>query len=539
MILSLLHTCKTLFSLAFLPFYTTSTGSVASKEITIDVPHVIPPLKQWTSSPAYFVLNATSRVLLDQNSAAQLQATAEAFAEDVQQLLDQELAVCVGTSQDSRAGDIVLTLDASVATSNKEAYVMEVNERVVIRAGSEHGVFYGTRTLLQLLKQNTSLPGGIACDWPDYPERSLMVDMGRKYFSLPWLESHIRELAYLKYNYFHFHVSDNKGFRLQSEQHPEIVSPQHYTKADIQALITLAQRYHVTIVPEIDMPGHMDTILAAHPELQLNNAQGERCSGDIDLAQEASYRLMQDILEEFLPLFPGPYWHIGADEYLMYTGYEPYPQLAAFARQHYGAQASARDTYLGFVNWANAIVRAHGKVTRVWNDGLHSADAIPLDNNMIYEHWTASSDSLTPQEIVNQGMPIMNGNGSGDLLYYVLTSKGRRTWKATAQEIYEQFDPHVFSGGGELEPRHPFNLGSKLHVWCDYPEVESEQEVASGIMGPLRALALKNWGASTDKDDYASFVALIEQVGHAPGYALAQPVDATTVLDMSIDEQLQ
>src|SRR5258708_2111996 len=136
---------------------------------------------------------------------------------------------------------------------------------VTLSASTEDGVFYGTWTLLQLLKQGLTLKGGVARDWPDYPQRGLMIDVGRQYFSVPWLESHIRDLAYLKYNFFHLHFSDNFGFRLESERHPEIVSTQYYTKAEIHALHTLANKYHVTIVPEIDVPGHLDAALLTHP----------------------------------------------------------------------------------------------------------------------------------------------------------------------------------------------------------------------------------------------------------------------------------
>ena len=121
---------------------------------------------------------------------------------------------------------------------------------------------------------------------------------------MSWLHNHIRDLAYLKYNFFHFHFSDKNGFRLESERHPEIVSPQHYTKEQIRSLLELARRYHITIVPEIDMPAHMETILAAHPDLQLVSATRRRRPGDIDLSKDASYQLLQDLLEEYL-LLPG------------------------------------------------------------------------------------------------------------------------------------------------------------------------------------------------------------------------------------------
>ena len=96
-----------------------------------------------------------------------------------------------------------------------------------------------------------------------------MVEM---YFSQQWLEDHIRDLAYAKINTLHLHLSDNQGFNIQSDSHPEVVSATAYSKDQMNSLIQLAAQYHITIVPEIDFPAHSQAILAAHPELQLTNA---------------------------------------------------------------------------------------------------------------------------------------------------------------------------------------------------------------------------------------------------------------------------
>src|SRR2546423_6594639 len=101
-----------------------------------------------------------------------------------------------------------------------------------------------------------------------------MVDTGRKFFTPSWLLDHVKEVAYLKMNVLHLHLSDTFGFRLESSTHPEVVSADHMTKQQVRDLLALAARYHVTVVPEIDMPGHMDAILAAHPDLRLTSQSG-------------------------------------------------------------------------------------------------------------------------------------------------------------------------------------------------------------------------------------------------------------------------
>jgi N-acetyl-beta-hexosaminidase len=107
---------------------------------------------------------------------------------------------------------------------------------VTVDARADAGAFYGTRSLLQLIKQAPTIPAGVGRDWPSKPERGLMVDNGRKYFSVGWLRNHVKDLAYLKLNYFHLHVSDNLGFRLESTTHPEVVSAQRYTKQEIDSI---------------------------------------------------------------------------------------------------------------------------------------------------------------------------------------------------------------------------------------------------------------------------------------------------------------
>jgi hexosaminidase len=474
-------------------------------------PHTIPAVKEWSPGSAAYAFSSQTRILLAPASSQQVEMIGDVLADDIERLTELRLPVRVAT--EARPGDIVLQLDSAEETLGAEGYTLSIAPTSSIRARTGQGLFNGTRTLLQLLRQGTTVRGGVARDWPDAPERGLMVDMGRKNFSVRWLEHHIRELAFLKYNFFHFHLSDNDGFRLESERHPEMVSPDHYTKEQMSSLIELARRYHITIVPEIDMPGHMNPILAAHPDLQLVSATGRRWPGDIDLSKEASYQLLQDLLDEFIPLFPGPYWHIGADEYIRLDVYENYPQLMTYARHRYGPRANAKDSYLGFVNWANEIVKAHGKVTRAWNDGLHSGAAVTAASDIIVEHWFHAG--LSPQELVARGHAIMNCNA--DYLYYVLHR--HEHWRAAPDALYHAFEPQRFHGLGAIDPLHPRLLGAKLHVWCDKPERETEEQVTEGIRCPLRSLAQKNWGSPPLTTAYDTFLPIIEHIGRAPGYA--------------------
>ncbi|MER5640610.1 family 20 glycosylhydrolase [Kitasatospora sp. NPDC002227] len=471
-------------------------------------PQTVPALRQWTPGTGTFTFTAGTRIAVDPAYSTQLADEAATFADDLSALEGRTVQVVTGTAA---AGDIALTLgDASLPA---EGYRMTVGPSITVQAGTDTGAFYGTRTILQLLHQSPTITAGTAVDWPTKAERGLMIDQGRKFFTVTWVKQHIKELAYLKLNYFHFHLSDTFGFRLESSTHPEIVSTDHYTKQDIADLVALGQKYHVTIVPEIDTPGHMNAILAAHPELKLKNSTGTVSDEFIDLSLPGSYTLIKDLITEYLPLFPASYWHIGADEYV--TDYTQYPQLLTYARAHYGASATAKDTYYGFVNWSDAIVRAAGKTTRMWNDGIKSGDGTVTPNaDITVEYWY--NYGLTPQQLVNAGHVV--ANESWTPTYYVLGGA-----KPDTQWMYETWTPDLFQGSNTLSDGTK-NLGSLIHVWCDNPTAETEDQIAVGLMYPLRGLAQQTWGSPKPAATYAGFTPIVTAVGHNPAWpGLSQP----------------
>ncbi len=492
-------------------------------------PGAIPALREWTAGSGNYVFTATSRIVVNAAHGADLAETASTFASDLQALSGRAPTIVTGTSADVRAGDFFLDSSSTDAQLGAEGYSLAADSAIHIDAASATGTFYGTRTVLQWLHQSSIVASGSARDWPRYPERGLMVDMGRKSFSVGWVKTHIKELAYLKMNYFHFHLSDDQGFRIESTTHPEVVSQDHFTKQDIRDLLALGRLYHVTIVPEIDMPGHMTNILAAHPDLRLTASDGTVNDGYIDLAKDASYTLMQDLIEEYLPLFTSGYWHLGADEYI--TNYSAYPQLAAYAQARYGANATAHDVYYGFVNWANGIVRGAGKTMRMWNDGLHAqgSDTIVVDSNIVVDYW--SNQGLTPQQLLDAGHTI--DNSSYTPTYYVLG-----VGHPNVTYAYETWTPSLFDGGNTVSADAAGNRGAKVHVWCDHPSAESESQVRGGIGPILSVVAQQAWGSNKPAATYAAFQPIISAVGHAPGtpsevrkgdLALGRPITASSI----------
>ncbi len=490
-------------------------------------PQTIPALQEWTGGAGSYTVSAATRIVRNTTDATTLATTSQVFADDLKSLTGSTIAQTTGTTADLAAGDIFLSLGSTDTALGTEGYALNVTDKITITARDDKGAFYGTRTVLQLLHQSTSIPQGTARDWSLKPERGLMVDDGRKFFTAQWLRDHVKELAYLKLNYFHLHLSDNLGFRIESTKHPEYVSADHLTKAEVTDLIALAARYKITVVPEFDAPGHMDPILAQHTDLKLVSISGTVNNGFIDLSKDAAYTLIKDIYDEYVPLFPGPYFHIGSDEYV--SDYSSYPQLLTYARAHYGANATAKDTYYGFINWANGIVRAAGKTTRMWNDGIKSGDGtINPDTNIVIEFWY--NYGLSPQQLVDRGHLVSNESWSPT--YYVLGgSKPNTTWG------YETWYPDLFQGNQTLSTATKSkNIGSKVHVWCDSPNAETESQVAGGIKDILRVVAQQTWGSPNNEwitvdlgtTRQIGRVKLTWEAAYGKGYQIQTSNDGTT-----------
>jgi hexosaminidase len=478
----------------------TGLVAIAQGAMATTNPKLLPGPQRWIPGAGEYTFRPGTRLVVFNE---RLMRTARVFAADLTALTGVSVEWTIGGEVHS--GDIALRIGP--ANGGAEGYRLTVGPTLVVQGQSDAGVFYGTRSILQLLRQTWNVSGGIFDDWPAYPERGLLLDVGRKYFSPSFLRERIRELAYLKLNYLHLHLSENLGFRLESESHPEITSAVHYTKQEIRELIDYAAGYHVQIVPEIDFPGHMEAILASHPDLRLVSRTGVVNPGFIDLSKPESYALMRDLITEYLPLFPSGYWHIGGDEYV--TDYADYPQLGG------------KDAYHRFINWANDLVRAAGKTTRMWNDGLKPGGAtISISPDIVVEHWSAGGltpwvgPALSPRQLIAAGHRVVNAAFTPT---YFTNGGPAAPFNVAPALMYDTWNPNVFVDATTLTvAERTRNLGSRVHVWCDNPNARTEAEIATAIDPRLRVMAQHTWGSPKPAPLYLMFQPLINAVGEAP-----------------------
>ena len=248
--------------------------------------------------------------------------------------------------RDKKAAAIVLTIDPKVAGA--EAYRLSVNNKqVTIAASTPAGVFYGIQTLRKSLPVQTTgeaitLPAVTVADAPRFGYRGMMLDCARHFFPLSFVKKFIDILARHNMNVFHWHLTEDQGWRLEIKSHPELTAKSSmrsgtvighnatvddsiphggfYTQQEAREIVEYARQRHITVIPEIDMPGHMLAALAAYPELGCTGGPyevGHRWGVYKDvlcLGKESTYKFVQDVIDEVVEIFPAKYFHIGGDE---------------------------------------------------------------------------------------------------------------------------------------------------------------------------------------------------------------------------------
>ncbi|MFI5942243.1 glycoside hydrolase family 20 protein [Streptomyces uncialis] len=441
---------------------------------------------------------------------------------DEGRLTASELGLTYAGRAPARAGDVELALTGDTGstedtggTDGAEAYTLTVrDDRVRIAASTERGVFYGTRTLKQEVRATGAAPEGVVRDEPAKPRRGFMLDIARKPFTADWIEDRIKELGDLKYNELGLHFSDDQGFRIASDSHPEVVSRDHLTKAEVRRILALAAARHIAVVPEIDSPGHLGAVIAAYPELQLRGTGGAAPKGAVDIANPAAARIVDELLAEYTELFPGPYWHVGGDEYPALFAGDPaarYPGLAAAAREKYGPDATVEDLATGWLDDRADVVRDRERVPRAWNDGFYRGGTVQPAEDIVTAYWTGKEiGARPPAEYLAEGREVINYND--EYLYYVLGEPNDFTYP-TGRRIYEEWTPLVLRGTRPVEQRYAGQiLGGVFAVWCDLANAQSQGQVAAGVRMPLRATAQKLWEPDEPTLPWDGFVALADRV---------------------------
>lgn len=311
----------------------------------------------------------------------------------------------------SGPGTIALSLSGAPSVAGYEGYQLTISaSAVLIQANTAAGLFHGVQTLLQLMPAQVmspsvvssvawTAPGGTIVDYPRFAYRGAMLDVARHFFTVAQVEHYIDELALYKVNYLHLHLSDDQGWRIAINSWPNLATyggstevgggaGGYYTQADYTAIVNYAATRYMTVVPEIDMPGHTNAALASYANLNCNGVAPALYTGtnvgfsSLCVSLALTYTFIDNVVGEIAALTPGPYFDIGGDE----------------------ASSTSQSDYVTFVDKVQQIVANHGKSAIGW----HNIDAATLAPSTIAEFWdTTTSDTALAAAAANGTKIVM------------------------------------------------------------------------------------------------------------------------------------
>jgi hexosaminidase len=394
-----------------------------------------------------------------------------------------------------------------------EEYELEVAAAgITLRAETTEGLFRGVQTLRQLLPtQGDSVPGGLIIDAPRFPYRGVMLDVARHFLDVAAVKRLIEHAALYKVNHLHLHLTDDQGWRIAIDSWPRLAAygggtevgdgpGGHYSAEDYREIVAHAARHFMTVIPEVDLPGHTNAALASYPELTVTGEAPPRYTGievgfsALRARDETTHRFLDDVFRELAALTPGPYLHVGGDE----------------------AFTLSREDYADLVVQAQEIVIAHGKTPVGW----HEIAAAKLAATTVLQYW-----GTTPQapDVVAAGAKVIMSPANHtylDMKYHEGSALGL-DWAGmiTLADAYD-WDPTTCVDG--LDPTAVFGVESPL--WTE--TVRSVADLDHLLFPRLAAIAEIGWSPAATHD-WASFRArLAAQVPHWDALGIAYARDA-------------
>ncbi|MDI3424171.1 family 20 glycosylhydrolase [Streptomyces luteolus] len=493
-------------------------------------PAVLPSLREWQGGRGDWRLTDGTRILVSRAEAGELKETARTFATDLSALSGRTIPVATGSA---RRGDVVLTARSNDRGLGTEGYRLTSSASLTIEAPTRTGVFYGTQTVQQILKtdpERTRIAKGTARDWPRMGQRAQMLDVGRKYYPMTYLKSQIRQMAWQKLNTFHLHLTDWRGFRIQTERFPGLAAKESYSAADLRELQDYARRYHVEIIPEVDLPGHATPITAYDPKLRfscesMDKAQwpgGELGGWTLDITKEHTRRFVHDLLDEIIPMFDSRTFHVGGDEIGYDDAKNACPELVAYQKERDFAYAG--DVFVDFLNTLNRQVRSHGKTTEAWEwwNVYGQKSSIAPDKNIVIDTWVSDD----PSALAEQGYRVV---ATPEQRLYVSPGFGRKPGDYGYVDVQSLYEDYTFP--------MPDNVsGYKVARWSDKAEEQSPEWFDFFARRPLQVLAERSWGGPRSATVWEFFARADAIGGPSPHEPTALPKARMRVTSVDSEE---
>lgn len=434
---------------------------------TNKMPKVVPTMQEWSgANEGAFSFKKNSRIVVAAKEKDALKRAAEITKSDIKELFGLDVKIVSGTP---KAGDIVLTFEKGDKKLGEQGYILEIGDYITIRGTEYRGVFFGTRSVLQgmLTSGDKTIAYGTAVDYPNYPIRKFMLDIGRKYFPMWYLEDLVKYASWLKLTDFQSHISedtfnDYSAFRLESNI-PHLTSTDgYYTKEEYRNFQKHAGDYGIRVITEIDGPAHSRRFIELGeyedaPEKYKNlGLDGTHFNlSEKGGARERVLNLMGEVLEEYLggdnPVITTDAFNIGMDEY-----FGNQDDLRAYA-----------------VNMYDKVVKKYNKTAFAWDSNASLAnekypkEMYPMDDIVIdYWKWEEVSGGL--KKLMDQGYKVVNG----DHRWYIVPGAQIGFYDYAKEErLYNELSAGNmvgWYGNGTIFPEgHPNIAGGTMLLWND------------------------------------------------------------------------
>ena len=480
---------------------------------------IIPLPKTLQENSGNFKLNEHTHISYNQPGLKQL-------AEFAQAAINEAASVnplVTGLSAAQQKKSIFLQLDPTVAT-NAEGYILDVTPRSIsIRANAENGLFYGLQTLMQLIPVGgNKIPAVHIEDEPRFSWRGMMMDVCRHQWSVDFIKRFIDQLAYHKLNKFHWHLTEDQGWRVEIKKYPKLQEISafrngtqvgyerqkddgiryggYYTQEQIKEVVAYAASRYVEVIPEIEMPGHSVAAITAYPHLACNPLSFETgkphevrkvwgVSKDIYCAgNDTVFEFVQDVLNEVMPLFPSKYIHIGGDE----APHEAWAQCPKCQKRmkDEGLKNEA-ELQSWFIRRIEKFVNAKGKSLIGWEEIMQGG----LTPNATVHSWLGVKSGLKASQMGNNVImsPYSHLYFDGYQAEAKIEPKAIGYW-VPLDTVYA------------FEPRHPemsdkdarHLLGAQANVWTEF--ITTEDYFQYMVFPRMDALAEITWTPKEKKD---------------------------------------
>ncbi len=413
------------------------------------------------------------------------------FSRGVLAAFEQRTGLCCAASD----SDPQITLIHNDALPREGYRIAVAADGIIIEAAAEIGVIWALTTVVHYI-QDGEMPCFALEDAPRYRYRAQSLDVCRHFFSAAEVKRVLEQMALVKMNALHWHLTDDQAWRIEILRYPQLAatSGDFFTQQQIREIVQYAAERGITIVPEIDLPGHTRAALCAMPELGCFNrtvtlaGQGGIFSDILCAGKERTYEFVERVMDEIIELFPSPVLHIGGDE-APKARWKKCPDCNAKMAQEGLADCEALQGY--FQNRVTAYLKTRGRTVRCWDDVLNSGG---YDGAEI-QFWLAGNGTACVEEFSKRGGIVYS-----EMFHLYLDYPCSMT---PLKRVYT-YTPKI---GRRNMAADSSTLGIESCLWCE--RIETEQQLEQRLFPRLFAVAEAAW---TTQRNYNDFVTRLEPV---------------------------